>query len=162
MLLFPLQELKMIPEKRILCSNAGSINCIIKYNVVTWIFSSRITHMKPPPKPLFCARQKKPCPDREKIVHINLKVHFTSYSNMKSDFQNLQQLCWILAFCVKVQKPYFCPFWALIALNLENKNFPRYGIFTESQPTIRRFILGHFQQKLMSQFQENCVTDARM
>ena len=27
--------------------------------------------------------------DREKIVHINLKVHFTSYSNMKSDFQNL-------------------------------------------------------------------------
>ena len=50
--------------------------------------------------------------------------------------------------------PYFYPFWALFALNLENENFSRYGIFTESQPTIRRFILGNFQQKLMIQFCE--------
>ena len=27
-------------------------------------------------------------------------------------------------FCIKVQKPYFCPLWALFALNLENENFP--------------------------------------
>ena len=55
-------------------------------------------------------------------------------------------------FSVKAPKPYFCPFWALFALNLENENFPRYGISAESQPTIIRFILGHFQQKLMIQF----------
>ena len=40
----------------------------------------------------------------------------------------------------------------LSLINLENENFPRYGICTEIQPAIRRFILGHFQQKLMTQF----------
>ena len=40
----------------------------------------------------------------------------------------------------------------LSKINLENENFPRHGVCTESQPTIIRFILGHFQQKLMTQF----------
>ena len=31
-------------------------------------------------------------------------------------------------------RTHFCPFWALFAINLENKNFPRYGICAESQP----------------------------
>ena len=49
----------------------------------------------------------------------------------------------------------FALFWGLFALNRENENFPRYGICAECQPTIRRFILGHFQKKLMTQF---CAT----
>ena len=55
-------------------------------------------------------------------------------------------------FCAKVQKLISDLFWALFALNLENESFPRYGICTESQSTIIRFILGHFQQKVMIQF----------
>ena len=81
------------------------------------------------------------------MVFINPKIHFKSYSNMKSDFQNLQQLCWISAYLKNV-------LWYSIffVLNLEKESFPRYGICAESQPTIIRFILGNFQQKVMTQF----------
>ena len=62
----------------------------------------------------------------------------------------------MIQFCAKVQKPYFCHifahFWPLFALNIENENFPRYEIYTESYPTIRRLILGHIWQNLMTQF----------
>ena len=36
--------------------------------------------------------------------------------------------------------------------NLENQNFPGHGVFARNQTTRRHFILGHFQQKLMTQF----------
>ena len=50
-------------------------------------------------------------------------------------------------------------FWYSIFMekNIKNgwtvqKNFSRYRICAESYPTIRHFILGHFRQKLMTQF----------
>ena len=55
-------------------------------------------------------------------------------------------------FAQKSKKPIFAYFWALFALNPGNENFPKYGICTESQPTIIRFILGHVKQNLMTQF----------
>ena len=33
---------------------------------------------------------------------------------------------------ISPKNPFLPFFWALFALNLENENFPRYGIFTES------------------------------
>ena len=48
----------------------------------------------------------------------------------------------------KSPKTLFLPFLGPFTLNRENENFPRHGIFAESQPTI----LVYFQQKLMTQF----------
>ena len=57
-----------------------------------------------------------------KMVNINLKVHFKSYWNMKSDFQNPWQLCRITEFtkCHRGYLPIFGPFFPLF---WKNENF---------------------------------------